>query len=248
LVFELPSTHTIEVTGNAKEGKLDFLIACLSFLQGVRLVKSSEGHFYRVALARGLLTDFHCTAASMARIMELANQFGEQKPARASALLRGAIHWFLFSQSYEHAFERFDGQYKVFDAIWATFLELQKPKVRKKMENEVRHFNRVHVLCRRFHIPLPDCARYRKRTMPVPGIAKPKTVRESPLSKLRNELVHEAQFAGLPIGYRQVPLRHKRMVRDLTHLNARLILALLGERNAYVRTSTQGAQRWPILA
>jgi hypothetical protein len=109
LVFALPSTHTIQVTGNAKEGKLDFLIACLSFLQGVRLVKPGEGHFYRVAVARGLLTDFQCTGATMARIMGLANLFWEQKPARASALLRGAIHWFLISQSYEHAFERFDG-------------------------------------------------------------------------------------------------------------------------------------------
>ena len=221
--FRLPWTHTCKLkTVGADDETLNFSIACVSLLVGRRLTRGREGHFYRVAVDNHRLVDFGCTDIAAERIMGLAMRFYGKAPRTAVNLLLGAIHWFLFSQSYEHPFERFDGQYKVLDACCAVHRQM-KPALWKG-KTKPPHAGYVKFLHQNLGTPLPNWGVVRKTAAGA----------ECDLSLLRNQLVHEARFDGEPIGYKPRPGAHPSIDRQLAKLNSRVILALLGESNSYI--------------
>ncbi|HTO77372.1 MAG TPA: hypothetical protein VMQ61_14965 [Thermoanaerobaculia bacterium] len=65
---------------------------------------------------------------------------------------------------------------------------------------------------------------------------------QSSRSRLRNEFIHEALWAGAPIEFSHTK-DHPSLHFELAYFNTRLLLALLGESGEYVRSGI-GRNRW----
>lgn len=222
--FSLIETHEIRTRDGAEVDSemLEFLIVLFGFVKGLRLNPEGWVHFYRTPVRIGELTDF---TASRGRA-EDALKVGENywRTHGGTSVVRnmfGAIHWYLFCQSYAHPFEVFEAQYRVLDTCWRLFVDTHPGAPVRKPP----HAERAKILCDTFAIPQP--------TWIVNG----------DLASLRNDLEHEARFAGSPIGFTAVPAAYPAIHHQLAYLNARLIVALLGMDSDYIRTSVESMQR-----
>lgn len=219
--FELPQTHVLTISGTSDDEAQNFIITFFGWLHGLRLVPEGWGHFYRVAIKRGALTDFVCSQTNVPRLLELAERFWiNHRTDRAAKTLFGALHWYLFSQSYHHAFERFLAQYMVLDTLHETHCLMANRR-------RARHACRVEFLSGELGMELPAWGR-------VIG-------NDCELSKIRNELVHESKFAGEPIGL-AVTSRETNILLDLQAFNCRLIAAIVDAHGAYSRSSSETRQ------
>ena len=119
-----------------------------------------------------------------------------------------AIHWFLFGQSYSHVFEKFDAQYRVLDCCYKISTELNHI-------NRARyHAERIEKLCTYYDIFLPNWAKSKDG--------------KSTLSELRNNLIHEAKYAGEPVGLNS---DDKQLWFNLKLINERILLSILGVKS-----------------
>jgi hypothetical protein len=223
--FSLPLTHNIEFKHRAASSVFnEFIITIFGWSQGLRLIPEGWGHFYRVATKPGQLTDFILPEGDVPRLLDLAEGFWHRhQPDGVAATMFGAVHWYLFSHSYSHYFERFMMQYTVFDTIY---------NVQKRIFGVT---SRTHAL--RF--------KYMADSLEVtlPSWGEVDSDRESEISKLRNDLIHEAKFAGAPIGF-AFPEMNGNILVQLEAFNCRLIAAQLGARGRYSRSSCQTRQRY----
>jgi hypothetical protein len=71
----------------------------------------------------------------------------------------------------------------------------------------------------------------------LPGWAETDSHGKSELSELRNELFHEAKWAGRPIGFTRP--KSDAIDYELGLLNSRLLLALLGWNHPFIRSRVQ---------
>ena len=221
--FFLPLTHNIKYKcGLASSALNEFLITVLGWSQGLRLIPEGWGHFYKVAVEPGKLSDFILFEEDVPRLLELAEGFWHRHQATGVAsTMFGAIHWFLFSQSYSHYFERFMMQYTVFDTIY----NVQK---RISGDKSPTHAKRFEYMANSLEVPLPSWGK-------VDSSGK------SEISELRNALIHEAKFGGAPIGFAFPEMKGNILVQ-LKAFNCRLIAAQLGAAGRYSRSSCQTRQ------
>lgn len=221
--FSLPPTHRMEYRSEAASSELlEFLITVFGWSQGLRLQPEGWGHFYRVALEPHKLTDFILFKQDVPRVLDLSDAFWHRHQADGvAATMFGAIHWFLFSQSYYQYFERFMMQYIVLDTIYRVQASISGKKCNS-------HARRAEYLANSLKVPLPSWG-----SMDSAG--------ESEISRLRNELFHEAKFGGAPIGF-DFPKMHRNTLVSLQAFNSRLIAALLGATGHYSRSSSQTMQ------
>lgn len=221
-VYQLPSTHRLHIPPRkTRDGVVlgEFLIAFLGLIDGIRLVPDGWSHFYRTKVKRHRLNDLVCNKPEIERLMADAVTFWNATPNKSiRSLIFGAIHWFLFSHSYTHQFEVFSAQYTVFDTLFRIHCTITPPN------RTISHSHRPSYLCRAYRLPIPQWARMRSR--------------RCALSTLRNDLVHEAQFAGRAIGFSAPAYRYP-IATQLANLNSRIILSILGIRCRYVRTPVQ---------
>ncbi len=220
--FTLPATHLMEYRrGTGPAELLEFLITVFGWSQGLRFSPEGWGHFYKVALRPGMLTDFTLSEQDVPRLLDLAERFWHQHQAdRMASMMFGAIHWFLFSQSYVQYFERFMMQYIVLDTIYRIRASISCQESRT-------HAGRVEYLADSLQIPLPSW-----------GNADSSG---SEISRLRNALFHEARFGGASIGF-AFPTMQGNILDQLRAFNSRLIAALLGATGSYSRSSSQTRQ------
>jgi len=220
--FELPCTHVLRSKGGTHaEDMQSFFIAFFGWLKGLHLVQEGWGHLYRVAVKCGELTDFTCYKAVVPRALELAQSFRAQHESDGAAKsLIGALHWYLFSQSYSHIFERFLMQYMVMDALYKTYSALSGKRCGS-------HARRVEFMADELDIELPSWGRV--------------TGKECQISRVRNELVHESRFAGQPIGF-AVTRTESTILVGLKAFNCRAIAAIVGARGPYSRSSCETMQ------
>jgi hypothetical protein len=223
--FSLPLTHLIQYQSAEASSKLsEFLITVFGWSQGLLLQPEGWGHFYRVALEPGKLTDFILFELDVPRLLDLAEVFWHSHQVDGvAAKMFGAIHWFLFSQSYRQYFERFMMQYIVLDTIY-KIQECITGIIRKSST----HAKRIETLANSLMVPLPTWGN-------VDSTGK------SEISRLRNDLFHEARFGGAPIGF-EFPAMHGKVLLQLKAFNCRLIAALLGAKGNYSRSSSQTRQ------
>jgi hypothetical protein len=120
------------------------------------------------------------------------------------------MHWFLVGQAYNYAWDRFDAQYKVLDSIY-KFSGLQL----------VNHASRPVALADHFGIKKPQ------------WILLDKSGKSSVLSRTRNELIHEARFAGEPIGYSYPEENYD---HEFVRFNTKLIAAIFGLKSPFLQT------------
>lgn len=221
--FSLPLTHFIGYHNSADSSKLsEFLIMVFGWSQGLRFQPEGWGHFYRVAIEPGKLTDFILFEADVPRLLDLAEAFWHRHQVDSvAATILGAIHWFLFSQSYRHYFERFMMQYIVLDTLY----RIQESIAHIRSST---HAKRIETLADSLNVPLPSWGN-------VDSTGK------SEISRLRNDLFHEAKFGGEPIGF-AFPAMKGNILLQLKDFNCRLMAALLGATGNYSRSSSQTRQ------
>lgn len=222
--FSLAATHLLEHrNGTSPTELLEFLITVFGWSQGLRFSPEGWVHFYKVAVKPGMLTDFILLEQDVPRLLDLAEGFWHQHQADGMAsMMFGAIHWFLFSQSYVQYFERFMMQYIVLDTIYKICESISGRECRS-------HARRVEYLANSLNVPLPSWGRTESSG--------------SEISRLRNALFHEARFGGAPIGF-AFPTTEGNILVQLQAFNCRLIAALFGAIGAYSRSSSQTRQRF----
>lgn len=243
-VYQLTLTHRIVVRKSARARELaEFLIAALGLIEGLRLLPEGWVHFYRAAVKPHMLSDVDCTRQDLEAVLLRAEAFWREATAEIRRLMLGAVHWRLFAESYEHEFERFSGQYTVFDTCW-KLLELLEPgwldrdmnngKIPKRLRawaSRRSHAVRPALISRHFRMAVPSWARVRK--------SRSKNTPECRLSDLRNEFIHEGLYGRRPIGFGH-PKNFKGSIDfQLAAFNTRLILALLGVNCQYSRSSAE---------
>ena len=219
--FELPPTHVLGCAGPATEEVENFLITFFGWLRGLRLVPEEWGHFYRAATKPGMLTDFLQVRRDVSRLLELAERFWhDHQPDGAAKVFFGALHWYLFSQSYYHPFERFLAQSMVLDTLYETHHLMGGRRAS-------RHSQRVAVLADELQLELPSWGRI--------------TENGCELSQMRNKLIHESNFAGEPIGF-AVTSRETTVLLGLVAFNCRVMAAIIGAHGPYSRSSAETMQ------
>lgn len=220
--FQLPGTHVAEIdVVSGDEWMAPFLVQIIGFCQGIRLMPSNWWHFYRAAVVHSKLSDFRmCDERTTASIYESARKFWLQRDVEDRLVMYGAVHWYLFSQSYTHDFERFGAQCAVTDACFRVFTK--RPMRRA---TSMPYATRIAAMCESAGIPVPTWAQERNDKTTI-------------VSTLRNAFFHEARFAGHPIGF-AYPKDEPDLVVQLQALNSRLILTLLGVEASYIRSDSQ---------
>lgn len=220
--FALPATHELLLTGaHTGEEAENFFIALFGMLNGLRLQREGWQNFYRAPVRRGVLCDFHADAREIAQALEVATQFWDaQNDGGVRKLTFGALHWHLFAQLYAHDFERFNAQYMALDACW----KLAQKTVVGCPQGGISHAKRAGKLCELLAIPTPAWA--------IISLDN----KDCPLSGRRNDLIHEAMYAGHPVGFAH-PAEYRDMERELTCLVARIFLRLLGIQNEYTSST-----------
>jgi hypothetical protein len=221
--FALPATHSLDYTGPNGSAKLkEFLILILGWLKGLKLQPEGWGHFYKVAVKPRKLIDFFISEKDIPALLNLTVKFYHKHESNgAAATMFGAVHWYLFSQSYSQYFEKLMMQYTVFDTIYNINTTITKPK------SKHTHADRLQYISDILSVPLPKW-----------GVVH---AGKSELSTLRNELIHEAKFCGEPIGF-AVPSAKSNILLELEAFNCRLIAATLGAVGSYTRSSSETRQ------
>jgi hypothetical protein len=219
--FELPPTHVLTYGGAGNDHLSDFVILFLGCLHGLRLTPEGWGHFYRAATKLGQLVDFTYFERDVARLLRLAERFWlDHQKDGAAAIFFGALHWYVFSQSYVHMFERFLAQYMVLDTLHKAHSQITRRHAR-------RHAERPAFMANELGVPIPSWAVVRGSNCE--------------LATIRNALVHDAQFAGAPVGF-TAGSRENDILLGLQGFNCRAIAAILGARGAYTRSSCETMQ------
>ncbi len=226
-VFGLPKTHTISHASSDCEEHLTFHIWCLSFFTGMRLTSSEAGFLDCTPINHGKLVDFVLLDDGLASGVALAEAFWSRHKTtpKYSKLIEAAIHSLFLSQNPQSLqFESFLMLYAAFDACYALAEKILPPP---KSEN---HAGRVKWMCDRFEIPIPDW-----------GIIKQK---QSALSILRNDAIHEALFVRAPLGFALHGIdTNQNLTLEMEALVCRLLVALIGSKADYVRTPVTDRQR-----
>ena len=222
--YALPPTHLVRVSDTDGQEFGELIITLLGLLEGIRLVPEQWSHFYRASIEPHSLVDFVANRRDIEHVLHLAQCFwGAHSAQEVRRGMFGAIHWLLFSQSYEHQFEEFSGQYIVLDACYKLHCDVHgPPSVRPT------HATRPSYLARYYSIPEPAWASIR-----ADGACD--------LSELRNQFFHEGRYGGQPIGFAH-PTNHPSIVLELTAFNTRLLLGILGLDCGYVRSAVDTRQ------
>lgn len=233
-VFPTASTHCLVMPRSGKSRQLgEFLIALLGLLEGLRLVPEGWNHFYRAAIEPHSLSEVNCTRQDLEQVLAIAQVFWQKANPEVRRLMFGAIHWRLFSESYEHEFERFGGQYTVLDTCWKICEHLDGKWWTASNSKDKGHSARAKLLAKHHKMRVPSWAKTRK--------SRSKTQKSyfCKLSQLRNNFFHEGLYGKTPTGF-GYPKNFKGSIDfQLAAFNTRLILAIVGVKCAYVRSSAE---------
>lgn len=217
--YTLDSTHTITLP-SVNDEKSRFLILCYGFLHGVYLMPADYNHIkitpYEVGKLTGVLPP---DISESVKGMEAFNSFYDNSPDEQRKLLYSIINWFLLGQCYEYAWDRFTAQYFVLDAIF------------KFSGLNCSHAQRPEELAKHYNLPLPTWAKYDAKT------------RSCKVSILRNELFHEAKYAGEPIGYKYPD---ENFDLEFVRFNLQLIISIIGLNSPILRkgVGSRGMDGW----
>jgi hypothetical protein len=213
--FQLPVTHHLSHSISDSEEKIHFLIASLGLLLGMRLLPEGWGHFYRTPVDEHKLCDLIVTPSDVEHCLNCFDNFWDRESEELRGILLSAINSFQMAQCYTHQFEKFLLQYITLDTIYLAFL-------RKGWVGITRHGARPKAICQYLNIELPDWAETDSRG-------------NSQISNVRNNLFHEGNIDGGPIGFGLI--RPSVMMLSLKALNMRAILLLLGVNEPYTHST-----------
>ena len=219
--FHMSSTHRITSTQSYSDDHLRFLILGYGFLQGLYLTPEGYSYLGRTAFKPTALNGLLLADSDYINGMECINRFYINSDEEDRKQMFACIHWYLISQSYEFAWDKFDAQYKVMDGIWSISGIAEETKHNKR--NYIPHPKRPMKLVEKYDLKLPEWIE-----LDAGGKSK--------LSKQRNELVHEAKYGGYPIGYSYPEENYNLEFRSF---NTKLIAAALGINTPYLQTEPE---------
>lgn len=203
----LKPTHEI-IMSTPDDEHLRFLILAYGFLQGIYLIPEGNLYFNRTPYEQGKLNSLLLSGDDYVNGMEQIHHFYLNAKPNDRKQAFAILHWFLIGQSHEFPWEIFDSQYKVLDGIY----KLSNVKAQN-------HASRPVKLAEKYGITIPSWAELRE------------SKKKSTLSILRNELVHEAKYAGEPIGYAHPKDNY---TLEFVSFNTKLICAVLGLKTPYL--------------
>ncbi len=216
----LPATHTITLHPYDDE-KVKFLLLGVSFVMGLYL---SPAGFYclgKIPYDQGKLTGVIPIKNDVEISLDTLSKFYDASSPKKRKNCFAILHWFLAGQNYEFQWDRFDSQYKVLDGIFKTSEVSNNLRSRR-----IPHAERPVLLADHFSIDIPPWAKTNGKG--------------SQLSKLRNDLVHEAVYAGQPIGYGYPDNNYD---LEFRRFNTKLIAALLGLKSNFLKSPYNDRQR-----
>lgn len=217
--FLLPATHQITSSVvNEDEERFKFLILCYGFLHGIYLLKEEYKYLRKTPYKNAKTHSLVPSKKDLELGMSIFNNIYLDNSEKIRKNIFAVLHWFLISASYERLWDNFDAQYKVLDGVYRV--AVNKGLVKSKNF----HTQRPIVLAKKFGIIIPDWAKINPDTQ------------KSTLSTLRNDLSHEALFAGEPIGYNH-PKENLRLY--FTNFNMKLICAVLDLNTPYLQSSPE---------
>jgi hypothetical protein len=193
----------------ARKGPGAFILHLLAYLFGIRLQFHDWWFDSRVAIRMGQTHNTYPNKAAAEHFLSHCYRVWVSWSAEEQKLITNLLFMHSRAPSYEWDWEQFAIEYMVFDGCW-------KLARRRHAVPDVPHNHRVKAACQRFGIPCDDI------------LAKK-------ICDLRNELFHETLWDG------SQPCTAVKtdafMCSDhLRRLNQRLIPALLGYNNEYVKT------------
>ena len=229
--YTLPSTHILQTQNFTDEHK-HFLILGYGFLQGLYLNPKNYKYLgktpYKPSTLNGLLLE----QDDRVKGLEAINKFYiDAKTTQQRVQMQACIHWFLIAQTLDFEWEIFDAHYKVLDGLYKLY-EIIYGKQKQK-----RHHERAIIIANKFKIDLPEWA----AEMQVFNELKKEEVSISKVSLIRNELVHEAKYAGQPIGYNYPNENFKLQFKAF---NLKLICAFLGINTPYLQAPANNRMLW----
>ena len=228
-IFGLPKTHVLRHARQDGEGHIPFLVWALSFFVGMRLTTTEMGFVDATPFKVGKLVDFVSSPPEIAKLLILADAFwtvNRGEPLRAKRV-EAAIHALFLGQNPQGLqFERFIYLYTALDACFAM-MKSQRPP-------QPTHAARVQWMCEELAIPTPAWA------IPAAQAAK----RDSRVSAIRNDTIHEALYSGEPLGFGLYGVStNESLTLEMQALVCRLLIALIGAPAAgYVKTPVNTRQ------
>jgi hypothetical protein len=215
--YRMSATHEIK-TNITNEEHLRFLILGYGFLQGLYLTPEGYSYIGRIPYELGKLNGLLLIKDDYVNGMEIINEYFKSSSEEDRNQMFACIHWFSIGQSFNFEWDKFDAQYKVLDGIYRLSGLANVPHAKRPVE-----------LASKFNIKLPKWA------------ALDSTGKKSQLSIHRNELVHEAKYAGHPIGY-SYPSQNYSL--EFTSFNTKLIAAALGIDTPYLQADPNNRSQW----
>jgi hypothetical protein len=215
--YRMSATHEIK-TNITDENHLRFLILGYGFLQGLYLTPEGYSYLGRIPYELGKLNGLLLIKDDYVNGMEIINNYFKSSSEENRNQMFACIHWFSIGQSFIFEWDKFDAQYKVLDGIY-----------RLSEITGVPHTKRPVELASKYNIELPKWAELDS------------SEKRSQLSIHRNELVHEAKYAGHPIGY-SYPSENYSL--EFTSFNTKLIAAALGIDTPYIQADPNDRCQW----
>jgi hypothetical protein len=218
-LFRLPSTHEITCK-DLNDDQLKFVVLAYGFLKGLYLTPNEYACIRKAPYEEGKLSRLVLGKKDHEIGIQKIRAFLVNSNRQQVTAMTAILHWFLVGQSYEFEWDRFDAQYKVLDGIY-----------RLSCLNSSSHAQR----------PVDLVKLWAGYGIILPEWAKIDDGKSSKLSRLRNELVHEATYAGMPIGYAYPAENYD---HEFVSFNVKLIAALFEIDTPYLRAAPNDRSRW----
>ena len=187
-------------------------------MQGVYLSPEGYSNLGKVPYKPGTLNGLILIGQDRINGMEQINHFYKTSDDKKRKQAFAILHWFLIAQTHDFSWEKFEAQYKVLDGLY----NLADDKERR------RHSERPVFLAEKYGLVLPSWAHLNSK-------------KESKLTILRNELVHEGKYAGEPIGYAHPKENYPLEFRSF---NTKLICSALGIKTKYIKADPDNRDVW----
>lgn len=223
-VFGLPKTHRLEHGSATDQEQVAFHLWALSFFLGLRLSWTEAGFLDASPVGPGKLVDFVLHGRSIERAIELAEAFwlasrNDPRNTRRFAAAVNALFLGQYPQSLQ--FEKFIYLYTAIDACYS----LSKSLRNRAQDNN--HASRIGWMCNEFGLQTPTWAQ-----------ATNTSIGGTEVSTLRNDALHEALYAGDPLGFSlHGAASGKNVTLEMRALVCRLLVALIGGQDRYYITS-----------
>lgn len=222
-VYRLPASHFIEVAHPLSlvfpHSDATLLVQLLAFIFGTRLQFEEWRFDGRVPVKPALSVSI--SNPERLHFVEHAYVWWRSLPPKLRPTPINLLHAYNRAVSSEWEWDAFHQQYAVFDGLFRFHADLHQ------LTGKISHKQRFYVLCEAYEIPFNEEL-----------VGK--------IHRVRNELVHEALWAGTLIGHRDPNHEASDFHRHLARLNARILCAITGYQNTFTSSTWWAKGQFPF--